>query len=65
MRSLEELSSMYIVITLLGIGFYMLLPQRKALKYVNHLPKEARFVQIIGAIYLLIGIIGGGIALWK
>lgn len=64
MRSLSELFSIYIVVVLLGLGLYMTFNQSRYLKTVDHLIPEARFTKIIGIIYIILGIVGGGITLW-
>lgn len=64
MRSISELFSIYIVVVLLGIGFYMTFQQSKFLKSVDHLIPESRFTKVVGIIYLIVGVVGGGILLW-
>lgn len=64
MSGIKELFSIYIIIIMLGIGSYMLFWQGKYLKTVDHLPKEAIFVKIIGGIYLAVSVIGIIIIAW-
>lgn len=55
---LLTLFSIYIDITMLILGLYMLLVQGNNLIKINHLEREGRFSKIVGSIYVVIGVIG-------
>lgn len=59
---LQEVLSMYIVLTMLVIGVYMGFLQSKTLETVTHLEREAKFTKVIGYTYIVLAI-GGGIIL--
>ncbi|MEF9959373.1 MAG: CLC_0170 family protein [Niameybacter sp.] len=56
MAKLQEMMSIYIVLVMLGIGGYMGILQKETFAQVEHLKREARFSQIVGYIYIAVGI---------
>lgn len=56
MGKLQEMISIYIVVVMLGIGFYMGFLQKQTFWQVEHLKREAKFSQVVGYIYIAIGI---------
>lgn len=55
---LLRLFSIYIDITMIILGLYMLLIQGNNLIKVNHLEREGRFSKVVGSIYIAIGVVG-------
>ena len=56
MAKLQEVMSIYIVLIMLGIGIYMGFLQKRTFEQVEHLQREAKFSQIVGYIYIGLGI---------